>query len=147
MKTVFLLGRIIFGGFFLYSGLHHFQDKKQLAQYASAKNVPMPEMAVAASGALLMLGGASVLLGVKPKVGTLAIMTFLAGVSPVMHDFWATQDSERRQNDMVHFMKNMAMLGGAMALMGMDEPWPVSVPIGQPDRLERVKRYVRRIAA
>ena len=147
MKTVFLLGRIIFGGFFLYSGLHHFQDKKQLSQYAAAKNVPMPDVAVTASGALLMLGGASVLLGVKPKVGTLAIMAFLAGVSPVMHDFWATQDSERRQNDMVHFMKNMAMLGGAMALMGMEEPWPVSVPIGQPDRLERVKRYVRRVAA
>jgi len=147
MKTVFLLGRIIFGGFFLYSGLHHFQDKKQLAQYAAAKNVPMPDVAVTASGALLMLGGASVLLGVKPKVGTLAIMAFLAGVSPVMHDFWATQDSERRQNDMVNFMKNMAMLGGAMALMGMEEPWPVSVPIGQPDRLERVKRYVRRVAA
>lgn len=147
MKTVFLLGRIIFGGFFLYSGLHHFQDKKQLSQYAAAKNVPMPDVAVTASGALLMLGGASVLLGVKPKVGTLAIMAFLAGVSPVMHDFWATQDSERRQNDMVNFMKNMAMLGGAMALMGMEEPWPVSVPIGQPDRLERVKRYVRRVAA
>jgi putative oxidoreductase len=147
MKTVFLLGRIIFGGFFLYSGLHHFQEKKQLAQYAAAKNVPMPDVAVTASGALLMLGGASVLLGVKPKVGTLAIMAFLAGVSPVMHDFWATQDSERRQNDMVNFMKNMAMLGGAMALMGMEEPWPVSVPIGQPDRLERVKRYVRRVAA
>jgi putative oxidoreductase len=147
MKTVFLVGRIIFGGFFLYSGLHHFQEKKQLAQYAAAKNVPMPDVAVTASGALLMLGGASVLLGVKPKVGTLAIMAFLAGVSPVMHDFWATQDSERRQNDMVNFMKNMAMLGGAMALMGMEEPWPVSVPIGQPDRLERVKRYVRRVAA
>jgi uncharacterized membrane protein YphA (DoxX/SURF4 family) len=82
MKTVFLLGRIIFGGFFLYSGLHHFQDKKQLAQYAAAKNVPMPDVAVTASGALLMLGGASVLLGVKPKVGTLAIMAFPAGVSP-----------------------------------------------------------------
>jgi len=147
MKTVFLVGRIIFGGFFLYSGLHHFQEKKQLAQYAAAKNVPMPDVAVTISGALLMLGGASVLLGVKPKVGTLAIMAFLAGVSPVMHDFWKSEDATRRQNDMVHFMKNIAMLGGAMALMGMDEPWPVSVPIGQPDRLERVKRYVRRVAA
>ncbi len=107
----------------------------------------MPDVAVTASGALLILGGASVLLGVKPKVGTLAIMAFLAGVSPVMHDFWKSGDPTRRQNDMVNFMKNMAMLGGAMALMGMDEPWPVSVPIGQPDRLERVKRYVRRVAA
>ncbi len=147
MKTVFVLGRIVFGGFFLYSGIHHFQEKKQLAQYAAAKNVPMPELAVTASGALLLLGGASILLGVKPKIGSLAIMSFLAGVTPVIHDFWSSQDAGQRQNDMVHFMKNIAMLGGAMALMGMDEPWPISVPIGQPDRLERVKRYVRRVAA
>ena len=147
MKTVFLLGRIIFGGFFLYSGLHHFQEKKQLAQYTAAKNVPMPELAVTASGALLMLGGASILLGVKPKIGSLAIMSFLAGVTPVMHDFWKSEDAASRQQNMVHFMKNIAMLGGAMALMGMEEPWPISVPIGQPDRLERVKRYVRRVTA
>ena len=96
MKTVFLLGRLIFGGFFLYSGLHHFQDKKALAQYAAAKNVPLPDMAVTASGAVLILGGASILLGVKPKIGALAIMGFLAGVSPMIHDFWRTEDNERR---------------------------------------------------
>ena len=147
MKAFFLLGRLIFGGFFLYNGVHHFQERKTMAQYVSSKNVPMPELAVTASGALLLLGGASVLLGVKPKVGTLAIMGFLAGVSPVMHDFWRSEDATRRQNDMAHFMKNLAMLGAAMAFMGMDEPWPVSVPIGRPSRLERVKHYVRRVAA
>ena len=48
---------------------------------------------------------------------------------------------------MAHFMKNVAMLGGVMALMGMEEPWPISLPIGQPSRLEQVKKYVRRVAA
>jgi putative oxidoreductase len=147
MKTVFLLGRLIFGGFFVYSGLHHFQEKKVLAQYAAAKNVPLPDIAVTASGAMLMLGGASILLGVKPKIGALAIAGFLAGVSPMIHDFWRTEDSQQRQNEMAHFMKNIAMLGGVMALMGMEEPWPVSLPVGQPSRLEQVKKYVRRVAA
>jgi putative oxidoreductase len=147
MKTVFLLGRLIFGGFFLYSGLHHFQEKKVLAQYAAAKNVPLPDIAVTASGAMLMLGGASILLGVKPKIGALAIAGFLAGVSPMIHDFWRTEDSQQRQNEMAHFMKNIAMLGGVLALMGMEEPWPVSLPVGQPSRLEQVKKYVRRVAA
>ena len=147
MKALFLLGRLIFGGFFLYSGLHHFQERKSMSQYASAKNVPLPEVAVTATGALLVLGGASVLLGIKPKVGTLAIMGFLAGVSPIMHDFWRTEDATRRQNEMIHFMKNFAMLGAAMSLMAMREPWPVSVPVGQPDRLERIKRFARQMAA
>src|SRR6185437_807773 len=99
MKTVFLLGRLIFGGFFLYSGLHHFQEKESMSQYAAAKNVPTPDIAVTASGALLLVGGASVLLGVKPKIGILAIMGFLAAVSPMIHDFWKTEDSQSRQNE------------------------------------------------
>ena len=147
MKSLFLLGRIVFGGFFLYNGIHHFQQRKAMAQYTGSKGVPAPELAVVGSGSLLLLGGASVLLGIKPKWGTLAIITFLSGVSPVMHDFWKSDDPMRKQNDMAHFMKNVAMLGAAMAFMGMKEPWPVSVPIGQPNRFERVKKYVRQVAA
>ncbi len=147
MKAPFLLGRLIFGGFFLYSGIHHFQEREALSQYAASKNVPMPDVAVLGSGALLIAGGASILLGIKPKLGTLAVMTFLAGVSPTMHDFWASEDAMEQQNEMVHFMKNMAMLGGALALMGMEEPWPASVPVGQPKGLDRVRRFARKAAA
>lgn len=48
---------------------------------------------------------------------------------------------------MIHFMKNVAMLGGALALMGVEEPWPASLPVGQPSRLQRVKRFARQVAA
>ncbi|MGB8885495.1 MAG: DoxX family protein [Candidatus Korobacteraceae bacterium] len=147
MKAAHLLGRILFGGFFIYSGINHLKETKAISQYAGAKNVPMPDLAVTASGALLIAGGSSILLGVKPKLGTLAIITFLAGVSPVMHDFWTSQDPEKRQSDMIHFSKNMAMLGAAMALMGTEEPWPLSVPIGRPDTLTRVRRFARKVAA
>lgn len=144
MKAPFLLGRLVFGGFFLYSGIHHFQDRKKLAQYAGAKKVPLPELAVTASGAALVAGGASILLGIKPKLGTLAIMGFLAGVSPIMHDFWGQQEPGRRQAEMVNFTKNMALLGGAMALMGVEEPWAASVPVAQPGALQRARRFARR---
>jgi putative oxidoreductase len=147
MKAAFLLGRMIFGGFFLYSGIHHFQERKSLAQYAGSKNVPMPDVAVAATGAMLIAGGASILLGVKPKWGTLAAMTFLGGASPLMHDFWKAGDPQQRQNEMINFIKNMALLGAALALMGVEEPWPASVPIGQPDTVDRVKRFARQVAA
>lgn len=147
MKAPFLLGRLIFGGFFIYSGIHHFQQRKHIAQCAAAKSVPAPDAAVIATGALLLAGGTSILLGIKPKYGALAIMTFLAGVSPSIHNFWASEDPATRQNEMVNFAKNMALLGGALALMGVEEPWPVSVPIGQPTVMDRVKRFGREIAA
>lgn len=131
MKSAFLIGRLVFGGFFFYNGIRHLKQRKQLAQYAETKNVPMAEAAVASTGVVLIAGGTSILLGVKPKLGTAAIAGFLAGVSPVMHNFWSVQEPNERMNEMINFSKNMALLGSALALMGVDEPWPVSVPISQ----------------
>ncbi len=133
MKIPFLLGRIVFGGFFLYNGINHFKERKSLAQFAKAKNVPLAHIAVPATGAALLVGGTSILLGVKPKLGALAIIGFLASVSPTMHDFWKQQDPGQRMNDMINFSKNMALLGAAVALMAVEEPWPASVPVAQPE--------------
>jgi putative oxidoreductase len=131
MKAAFLIGRLVFGGFFLYNGINHLKQRKQLGQYAESKNVPLAEAVVATTGVVLIAGGASILLGIKPKLGTAAIAAFLAGVSPVMHNFWSIQEPNQRMNEMINFSKNMALLGSALALMGVDEPWPVSVPISQ----------------
>jgi len=147
MKAAFLIGRIVFGGFFLYNGINHLRQHKTMAKYAGAKHVPAPDFAVQATGVGLVIGGASILLGVKPKLGATALIGFLAGVSPIMHDFWRQEDPNQRMNDMINFSKNMALLGGAIALMGVEEPWPVSVPIAQPGRLERIRRIAKRAAA
>ena len=144
MKVPFVLGRAIFGGFFLYNAVHHFKEYKNLAQYAKTKHVPMPEAAVLGSGAALAIGGTSILLGVKPKIGTLAILGFLAGVSPTMHDFWNAKDPNQKQNDMINFFKNMALLGGTLALMGVEEPWPASVGSGEASEEERPLRLSER---
>jgi uncharacterized membrane protein YphA (DoxX/SURF4 family) len=132
MKIPFLIGRVMFGGYFIYNGINHLVNRKQMAEYTRAKNVPAAEAAVVATGAMMLAGGASVVLGIKPKLGTLAILGFLASVSPIMHDFWHAEDPNQRQADMIHFGKNLAMVGASLALMGIEEPWPVSVPVAQP---------------
>lgn len=145
MKTPFLIGRILFGGFFLYNGINHLWQRKNMASYTAQKGVPSPELAVTASAVPLIVGGASVLLGVKPKWGALAIMGFLAGVSPVMHDFWRNQDPNERMNNMTAFMKNLALAGGALALMGVEEPWEASVT--KPTMADKVRKIGRTLAA
>jgi putative oxidoreductase len=147
MKAPFLIGRLIFGGFFLYNGINHFRQRKTIAQYAGAKKVPKPDAAVIATGVALTVGGASVLLGIKPKLGTLAIIGFLGGVSPFIHNFWKDEDPGERMHNMVDFTKNMALLGSALALMGVEEPWPASIHIAQPGKLQRLRRAIRREAA
>jgi uncharacterized membrane protein YphA (DoxX/SURF4 family) len=131
MKAAFLIGRLVFGGFFLYNGINHLKERKSLAHYAETKNVPLANAAVAGTGVVLIAGGTSILLGIKPKLGTAAIAGFLAVVSPVMHNFWSVQEPNQRMNEMINFSKNMALLGSALALMGVNEPWPASIPISQ----------------
>lgn len=106
-------GRLIFGGYFLYSGIHHFTDREMLTGYARSKGVAWPRAAVLGSGALLVLGGLSLLTGVKQKVGASLVTTFLTGVTPMMHDYWNVQDQSQRMNEMINFTKNLALIGGA----------------------------------
>ena len=147
MKAPFVIGRILFGGFFLYNGINHLLQRKNMANYTASKGVPTPELAVTAAAVPLIVGGTSMLLGLKPKWGAMAILGFLAGVSPVMHDFWRNQDPNERMNNMTNFTKNLALAGGALALMGVDEPWEGSVPIGRPSIAQRMKTIGRRLAA
>jgi uncharacterized membrane protein YphA (DoxX/SURF4 family) len=145
MKAPFLIGRMLFGGFFLYSGINHLMQRKNMAAYTASKGVPKPEMAVTASAVPLIIGGTSMLLGLKPKLGAIAILGFLAGVSPIMHDFWRNEDPNERTNNMTSFMKNLALAGGALALFGVEEPWEASV--SKPTLAAKVRKATRQLAA
>ena len=127
MRAPFLLGRAIFGGFFAYNGINHLQHSGGLAGYAAAKGVAAPERAVQATGALMLAAGISVLAGIKPRQGLLAIVAFLVPTSLQMHRFWEEADPTKRQHEMVNFMKNMALVGAALTMMQIKEPWPDSV--------------------
>ncbi len=148
MRAPFVLGRLLFGGYFIMSGINHFKNTGQLTQYAAAKKVPKPDVAVQTTGVALIAGGASILLGVKPKLGAAALVGFLLGVSPIMHDFWKQEDQQQRMNDMINFTKNLALAGAAMALTAVDEPWPASLEGLKKSRAtKRTKRFLRDLAA
>jgi putative oxidoreductase len=127
-KTSLLFGRAIFGGFFLYNGINHFLNREMMTGYSASKGVPYPDAAVIGSGAMLVLGGVSMLTGVRPKLGASLIGAFLVGVTPKMHDFWNVEDAQQRMGEQINFTKNVAMLGGALIAAAMPEPWPASVP-------------------
>src|SRR5438552_1877898 len=78
LETAALIaGRVIFGGYFLYSGINHFLNRKMLSEYARRKGTAAPDVAVLGSGALIVAGGLSILLGTRPKIGSALISTFL----------------------------------------------------------------------
>jgi uncharacterized membrane protein YphA (DoxX/SURF4 family) len=129
MRGLFLLGRAIFGGFFAYNGINHFQNKQMMTQYAESKGVPATaaEAAIPATGAMLVAGGLSILAGAKPKQGLATIVCFLIPVTLQMHRFWEAEDPEHRVNEMAQFSKNLALLGAALMMLQIPEPWPISI--------------------
>ena len=127
MEFLFLIGRIIFGGYFLYSGINHFKNNAAMAGYAASKGVPLPKYAVYASGALILLGGTGILLGVYVKLAVLCLVLFLVPVSFMMHNFWKISDSNQKMMEMVNFTKNMALLGGALMTLAILEPWSLAL--------------------
>ena len=117
---LYKVGRALFGGYFLYNGINHLVNKRQLSKYARSKKVPKPDAAVVASGLALIAGGTSLILGVKPKIGAAAIVGFLATVSPTIHSFWKDRDAGEKTHNTVDFSKNLALLSGALAVAGAD---------------------------
>jgi putative oxidoreductase len=122
-----LIGRLLFGGLFLYNGVNHFQNRAAMTGYAGYKGVPMPAVAIVGSGLWLAASGLSVILGIRPDIGLWMAVAFLAGVTPVMHNFWAATDPNARLSDSINFQKNMALLGAALVMLALPRPWPYSV--------------------
>lgn len=123
MDFLFLVGRVIFGGFFIYNGINHFQHLTMMSNYAKSKGVPLSSLAVALTGILLILGGLSILLGAFPIVGIILLALFLILVSFMMHNFWTITDPQMKMGEMINFMKNMALLGALFMFLSIPTPW------------------------
>jgi uncharacterized membrane protein YphA (DoxX/SURF4 family) len=119
MAIALLIGRIIFGGYFIYSGFGHFRNTKMLTGYAKSKSVPMPEAAVLVGGAMMLLGGLGVLFGVYMQWALALIAIFLLVVSFAMHAFWNDKDPTAKMGNQINFSKNIALLGAALMLMSL----------------------------
>lgn len=126
MDLIFLLGRILFGGYFLYHGIGHFTEANKLAGFAGTKHVPSPKLAVYFSGLLIFLGGAGVLLGVYTNLALVCLVVFLVPVTFIMHQFWREADPAQRTVQTVSFMKNLALLGAILMMFSFQTPWPIS---------------------
>lgn len=115
METAHIIGQVLFGGYFLWAGLNHFLKLQALTGYAVSKAVPMPQLAVLASGALMFIGGLGVIINYPSSSGLLVL--FLVPVTFIMHSFWNEKDPNARASETQSFLKNIALLGAAFLML------------------------------
>ena len=135
MRAGFLIGRIVLGVYYLYSGLTGFGKLGMLAGYAASKGVPAAGPAVFIAHVLLVIAGFCFLTGWRPVWGVIAVALFLVPVTLAMHAFWAETAPAARQAQMINFTKNFALLGSALMFLAIPRPWPSSLE-------ERARRRV-----
>jgi len=131
MDKVFLLGRIMFGGYFIRSGIKHFLNLEGMTGYTASKGVPLPELAVIVTGLLLLMGGISILTGYYPKIGSYLLIAFLIPVTIIMHDFWSIDDAAARAGQLSRFLRNLTFTGACLMFLSIPEPWKFSLNIGK----------------
>jgi putative oxidoreductase len=109
------IGRVLFAAIFILSGLGHFSA--QVINYAAMQGVPNANVFVPLTGAMAIIGGFSILLGLFTRVGAGLLVAFLIPVTFIMHRYWGIEDQMVAQMQQVQFMKNIALLGGALYML------------------------------
>lgn len=114
MKYFVLAGRFFYSIIFILASFGHFSSS--MIQMASQNGVPLAQILVPLSGILSFLGGVSILLGYRAKIGAYLLILFLIPVTFMMHKFWVFQDPIGATIEKIMFLKNLSMLGGAMMI-------------------------------
>ncbi|WP_200871961.1 DoxX family protein [Actinomadura welshii] len=116
MDVVALVARVAFAALFAGAAVGHLTATEAMAGYAAAKKLPMPRLAVQVSGVYILVAAVLLVLGVWPDLAAIAFVPFLLITAFVFHDFWRQESPETRQQEQIQFNKEIALVGGALAL-------------------------------
>lgn len=125
--AAFLVGRLVVGGFYLYAGIDNLLHLGEKVGYTAYKGAPFPLLAVIIASILLIVGGASILTGWRAAIGVAAVILFLAPVTLLLHNFWVITEPQMQMIEMHAFLSNVALMGSALLLLGVPQPWAWSV--------------------
>ena len=108
-----LVGRALLSSIFIISGWGKITGFSGTAAYMASKGMPIPDVLLVAAIIIELGGGLMVLLGWKARWAALAIFLFVIPTTLIFHAFWAV-DAAQVQNQMINFMKNIAIMGGML---------------------------------
>src|ERR1700730_8527930 len=91
----------------------HFSD---VAKYMESAGVPAPQFMLAGAIVFLLAGSVSVIVGYQARIGAALLLTVLVLASYYFRPFWRLE-GQVQQEQMIHFMKNLSMMGAMLFIM------------------------------
>ena len=115
---VSVAGRIALSAIFLMSTLgYKIPNFHSAAQLMASKGIPAPRLMLVGAIVFLIVGSLSVIAGYKTRFGAALILVFLVLASYYFHNFWTLSDPKAQQEQMIHFMKNLSMMGAMLFII------------------------------
>lgn len=115
-EAIWLLARCLIGGIFVSSGFGKLTGLDGFAASLAAKGVPMAEVMALVGGAVEFFGGLAIVLGWQARYAALLMALFTVVATLISHRFWDVQDAVARKGQIIHFTKNLAILGAFLLL-------------------------------
>jgi putative oxidoreductase len=117
MDELWLIGRVLFAGVFIWSGASHLIDLDGAMRTAASRvEAPAARLLVIGSALAYTVGGSSILLGIWGDAGALLLIVTLIPLTFVGYPFWSERDAAIRRMQQALFLKNIALVGGAVLL-------------------------------
>ena len=127
-SLVALVARVLLSQIFIISGINHLLKWGGTIQYMTDKGMAMDSILgrsgvvfvhimLAGAVTFLLVGGLSVLLGIRARGGALLLILFLIPVTLIFHDFWRCKTDADRMMQTINFMKNTGLGGGLMMVL------------------------------
>lgn len=111
-----VFGRVLIALIFLGSAANKLTNMKSTIQLMAAEGIPAPGLAIWGAIAFLLVGGLLVAIGWHTRIGASLLMIFLMLATFFFHDFWTIEDAAARGEDLIAFLKNVAIFGGLLHL-------------------------------
>jgi len=112
-------GRGLLGALFLISGSLKIAKYAAVASVLAAKGVPLSDAAAALVIVIEMAGGLALIAGWRAREAALALALFVIPATFIFHAFWSV-DAAAYQNQLNHFLKNMAIFGALLVVASRD---------------------------
>lgn len=129
MEVVYLLVRLIAGGYLAWRGVQHLEpySRALLVDAARKKSAVLPLVTVPLAGLMLTIGGVSIVIGVFPEAGVVLVVAYLVPSALLSHAYWRVRGAEARAAARRCFWRDVTLALVAIVLLALPQPWPLTL--------------------
>jgi putative oxidoreductase len=112
-----LLGRNLLAAVFVLSGINKLGNFAGTAAFMSSAGLPLAELLLVTTIAIELVCGLMLVIGWQTRFAALVLLLFMIPVTAIFHNPWAATDAALAQQQMIHFLKNIAIMGGLLNVL------------------------------